>query len=84
MKACKMFHRKERGILITRLMARDGTCCALCRAPLDRSVRDELSPEYVTVDHRVPQSLGGTSEPSNLQLAHARCNRTRGNAPMPG
>lgn len=36
-----------------------------------------------TVDHIVPQSLGGTDDPSNLAAAHAGCNFARGNRPPP-
>lgn len=78
-KAARDFHRKSRGLLVTRLMARDGDLCGICGAPLDRRVRDELSPEYITLDHVVPLSKGGLDQWDNLRLAHARCNHTRGN-----
>ena len=32
-----------------------------------------------TVDHIVPKSKGGSDHPDNLQLAHARCNKIKGN-----
>ncbi|WP_354596069.1 HNH endonuclease signature motif containing protein [Streptomyces sp. JL1001] len=30
-----------------------------------------------SVDHVVPRALGGTHEPSNLQLAHLYCNQVK-------
>lgn len=33
--------------------------------------------DAVTVDHIVPLSKGGTDDPSNLQLAHWRCNQKK-------
>ena len=78
-----MFFKKERGINITRLFARDGLNCQICKKPLDRRVKDEVHPEYVTFDHIVPLSKGGKTELSNLQLAHKSCNNSRGNADLP-
>ena len=45
--------------------------CALCRNPITDLKEAEL-------DHRVPLSKGGSDDPSNLQLAHRECNRTKG------
>ncbi|MEM7285436.1 MAG: HNH endonuclease [Actinomycetota bacterium] len=60
------------------LAARDGWECWLCELPIDP---DALvgSAERATVDHVVPRSRGGPTEPTNLRLAHARCNGRRGN-----
>lgn len=77
-KARRLFHRKARGIRITQLMARDGTCCALCGLPLDRHIKNPLDPQYITFDHLTPVSRGGTDDLDNLQLAHAACNHERG------
>lgn len=35
-------------------------------------------PRYPSVDHIVPLSKGGTSEPGNMLLAHCLCNSLRG------
>ena len=32
-----------------------------------------------TIDHIIPRSKGGGDEIENLQLAHARCNKIKGN-----
>jgi hypothetical protein len=52
---------------------RDGGICGLCREPVpfDR---------FMHLDHIRPASLGGSSEPDNLQASHARCNVTKGGA----
>lgn len=60
------------------LAGRDGWLCWLCELPIDP---DAIvgSPGRATVDHVVPKSRGGRTEPANLRLAHARCNGRRGN-----
>lgn len=79
MKTNAMFNHKKRGLLITKLMARDGDKCPFCKQLLDRHVKDEWSSFYITFDHIVPQSQGGTSHMDNLRLAHRWCNNDRGN-----
>ena len=51
--------------------------CWLCEGPVDPDAVAG-SPAVGTVDHVVPRSRGGGSEPSNLRLAHRRCNGARG------
>ena len=81
MKRRALWFHKLRGLNITKLMARDGDRCAICREPLNRKIKDRYDPFYVTFDHRVPVSAGGLSTLDNLQLAHRFCNQERGNAP---
>jgi 5-methylcytosine-specific restriction endonuclease McrA len=87
-KARNTWRRKQRGINITRLMARDGANCTICGEPLDRAIPvTSVSgrpdhPMAITFDHIVTRSAGGTDALSNLRLAHARCNWTRGNDPL--
>lgn len=58
--------------------------CALCGKPMPASrwetphatVWKKMRP---TFDHIRPRSKGGRDSPENLQLAHARCNRIKGN-----
>jgi len=58
--------------------------CALCGQPMLRN-RFEAPHARVwakrraTIDHIVPRSKGGSDAASNLQLAHARCNKIKGN-----
>ncbi len=42
--------------------------CEYCHSP------EYLSPGRFTIDHIMPQSLGGSDEPDNLALACHRCN----------
>ena len=76
------FHHKIRWRLVTRIMARDGLACTICAGPLDRHVKDPGHDRYITFDHILPISRGGTDAPSNLRLAHRACNQARGNDPI--
>lgn len=77
-----MFHHKERGLGITRLISRDGPSCGICGRELDRRLRDPEHDLYVTFDHIRPKSNGGSDDLVNLRLAHRRCNEIRGNDPI--
>lgn len=81
-KARKPWVHKQRGIDITRLMARDGKDCTICGDALERSLREPNHPRYITFDHIVARSAGGDSKLSNLRLAHRSCNEVRGNDPV--
>lgn len=61
----------------TELADRDGLNCSICCVHVDLTVAwpDPLSP---SVDHRIPRALGGLDEPSNVALAHLRCNISKG------
>ena len=62
--------------------------CAICGEAMPRTRWDaphatvwkKLRP---TIDHIRPVSKGGGDGPVNLQLAHARCNKTKGDAWRP-
>lgn len=56
---------------------RDSGVCQLCCEPIDPELKWP-HPLSRTLDHVVPLMLGGTHEPSNVQLAHARCNISKG------
>lgn len=62
------------------LAKRDGLVCGICgdtvNLELDYWNPDTgwPDPEYVSIDHIVPLSKGGTNDLSNLQLAHLVCN----------
>lgn len=53
------------------LLLRDGPVCGICGEHLD-PIREAFE-----VDHIVPVSKGGTSDLSNLQLAHPACNNAK-------
>jgi 5-methylcytosine-specific restriction endonuclease McrA len=57
---------------------RDGGICALCSGQVDIEARYP-HPLSATVDHIVPISKGGEHSNANIQLAHAKCNRDKGN-----
>ncbi len=71
-----MPHDHRPGSLGTmRLLAKRRYCdtlqCALCHSTIDTLDDAEL-------DHSVPYSKGGSSEASNAQLVHTRCNSFKG------
>jgi 5-methylcytosine-specific restriction endonuclease McrA len=58
--------------------------CALCGKQMLRN-RFEAGhariwqKQRATIDHIIPRSKGGADTIDNLQLAHARCNKVKGN-----
>ncbi len=70
--------------LFRALWAAQSGLCALCGAPMPAhrgvlahaTLWKRLRPSF---DHIRPRSKGGTGEAGNLQLAHAACNRRKGN-----
>lgn len=55
-----------------RLIAEHGMVCALCGKPIE-------SDDDLTVDHIIPRALGGATIYKNCQLAHKKCNLSKGN-----
>lgn len=53
-----------------------GNVCAICGGEVDFSVR-RPDPRSPSVDHKIPKALGGTHDPSNLQMAHLWCNQAK-------
>lgn len=51
--------------------------CSLCDGPLL-----DFSKGRPSLDHQIPQSLGGTWVQENLRMAHTNCNRMRGAGPL--
>ena len=68
----------KRGYLRTEICERYGWICQICKEPVERTAHypNPLAP---SLDHIIPVSKGGSSDPSNLQLTHLRCNLKRGN-----
>ena len=54
---------------------RDGWTCQLCASPIDPAATEHA--DRASLDHIVPQSRGGTHEPSNLRMSHVGCNASR-------
>lgn len=69
--------RQKHGISAKMLARRDGTDCGICDEPIDMSLRapDPLSP---SIDRIIARVRGGSDDPENLQLAHRRCNQSKG------
>lgn len=54
----------------------DGSVCWLCHEEIDRWL-PSTNVMSGSLDHVVPQSLGGSDDPGNLRPAHRRCNSSR-------
>jgi 5-methylcytosine-specific restriction endonuclease McrA len=60
---------------------RDNWTCQICYGAVDQDLEyshENYQPEFPSLDHIVPRSVGGTHEPHNLRLAHVGCNSERG------
>lgn len=55
---------------------RDGWVCQLCNGAIDFDATEHA--DRASLDHIVPQSHGGSHDPSNLRMAHVGCNARRG------
>lgn len=53
----------------THVINTHGLTCAICLQP--------VHPDDVHIDHVVTKRDGGTDDPDNLRVTHARCNLTR-------
>ena len=60
---------------LQRIMARDRMICGICHK---RVAKKDFS-----LDHIIPLSLGGPHTEDNLQVAHFRCNSSRGAGRLP-
>ena len=70
------FASQQRALLTDSLrydiLKRDGRRCRMCGATVEDGVK-------LHVDHIIPVSKGGRTEPSNLQVLCSRCNRGKSN-----
>lgn len=63
-------------VRLSEIRERDGNRCHLCRKTVPgKTWPHPLSP---SLDHVIPLSKGGPHEPSNVRLAHLRCNVEKG------
>lgn len=59
------------------IIARNGTDCAACHAPVDLAL-SWPHPMSKSVDHTIPLARGGAHELSNTTLMHLTCNLSKG------
>jgi hypothetical protein len=52
------------------IISRDGLVCQICGGG--------VAGDDIHIDHILPVSLGGLSQPSNLQVTHSKCNLKKG------
>lgn len=64
-------------VFLSEIIARDGTDCGICGDQVDLSLTYP-HPFSKSVDHVLPLSRGGAHAPENCQLAHLRCNISKG------
>ena len=64
-------------VTIAGLRERDGDTCGICSEPIDFALSGR-DPRGRSVDHILPRSRGGAHTWANTQLAHLRCNLSKG------
>ena len=83
-RAVSQAYKAQSGALFQDLWQRQNGLCALCGQSMMRN-RFEApharvwAKQRATLDHILPRSKGGKDTAENLQLAHARCNKIKGN-----
>lgn len=75
-RALKKATSSGRPVILAEIRERDKNCCHLCgdKVPA-KAYPHPLSP---SLDHVIPLSKGGIHDPSNVKLAHLRCNVQKG------
>ncbi len=66
-----------------RIFMRDGWICQLCHKKVDKRLKHPHS-MCASLDHIIPLSKGGSHIPTNVQLAHKRCNSIKYAGIFPG
>lgn len=79
---CKQDYAKYK-MSARELAERDGTDCGICGEPVDMSLSRSDGLDCPSVDHIIPRARGGSHDPSNLQLAHLRCNMAKSDRVSP-
>lgn len=73
---CKRDYSKYK-LSAREIAQRDGTDCGICGLPVDMTLSRADGLECPSVDHIMPRARGGSHDPTNLQLAHLRCNMAK-------
>lgn len=63
----------DRKVLKRQLVQRDGDLCFYCKTSFNPHIRSLIS----TIDHKVPECLGGTHDIFNLVLCCNACNLSK-------
>lgn len=63
------------------IFERDGWVCGLCSLPVNKDL-PWPHPDSPTLDHVLALARGGNHTRANSQLAHARCNLSKGARPL--
>lgn len=71
--------------LFDELWAKQAGCCAICGKPMPASRwatphATVWKKQRPTFDHIRPKAKGGADAAANLQLAHAACNKRKGDS----
>lgn len=61
---------------------RQGGLCYWCKTPMLRKAKKKL-PHSVTLEHLIPEHMGGPDTPENCVAACSQCNNERGGALTP-
>lgn len=62
---------KSRNAKLRLILSRDGNRCSICSLRVPTHER--------SLEHKIPKSLGGSDDTSNLTLAHKACNQIKSN-----
>jgi 5-methylcytosine-specific restriction endonuclease McrA len=76
-RARKLGTQSHGAVRVSDLIARDGLACGICAEPVDPALLYP-NPFSRSVDHIMPIARGGAHTPENCQLAHLRCNVSKG------
>ena len=71
------FIRKRNAVKLLNILKYGKLTCELCKEPIRKSKNNKN--RRLTFDHIIPKSKGGNGDLENLQIAHARCNKRKGN-----
>lgn len=71
--------QRDRRRIRKALRDRDGDLCCWCHEPMrfPEGPGEQWLPDFASIEHIIPRSLGGSDGLDNLALSHLRCNQAR-------
>lgn len=75
----RLYNVPTERIDIRYLCERDKWRCGICHKPVKRKSKHKRDPLGPSIDHIIPLTKGGSHTTANTQLAHLRCNLSKGN-----